>query len=254
MVGVTGGIGSGKSTVAALLAQRGAVVVDADQIARQVTAPGGSSYWALIEHFGPDVVRADGTLDRAAIAARVFSDPDDLAALNAITHPAIAVSILARLSELAHGAGGEGGGTSGGGTSGEVGRRGGGPVVVLDIPLLTEATKERFGLAGVVVVDVPVEVAVRRLVEQRGLDERDAAARARAQVSREERRQLADVVVDNDGSRSQLEESVERLWDWMKGLAADQVRAVALDGPVSVDGPAQEAAYADGPEHGEEDE
>jgi len=205
-----------------MLARRGAVVVDADQIARQLAAPTGACFTPIVEHFGPAVVREDGTLDRAAIAARVFNDPAQLAALNAITHPAIAQAIRTRLADLAA-------------------RPEAGTPVVLDIALLNAATRDWYGLAAVVVVDAPVEVAVARLVEKRGMSEDDARARVRAQVSREDRRQLADVVVDNSGSREQLEARIDALWDWLQDLDRG-----------SVDGPAQEASNADGAEHDQE--
>jgi dephospho-CoA kinase len=230
VVAITGGIGSGKSTVAALLAARGAIVIDADQIARQVVAPDGPAYPAVVEHFGPGVVQGDGTVDRAALAARVFSDPAELAALNAITHPAIAMTIRARRDEVA----------------------GLGRPVVIDLPLLSEATRAFYGLAGVVVVDAPVAVAVRRLVEQRGLSEADAQARVQAQIPRDERRRLADVVVDNGGSREQLDAAVGRLWAWLASL--EDAASVASVASVSVDGPAEEAAGADDAEDGQEDQ
>ncbi|MDQ1357134.1 MAG: dephospho-CoA kinase [Acidimicrobiaceae bacterium] len=203
VVGLTGGIGSGKSTVASLLAARGAVVIDADQVAREVASPGGASYQTLVDHFGPGVVRADGTLDRAAIAYEVFSDPEELAALNAITHPAIAAAIAARLASLAEVAGPR-------------------SIVVLDIPLVTEATRARYRLAGVIVVDAPHGVALRRLVEQRAMSESDAEARLKAQMSRADRRTLADVVIDNQGTRRELEAGVDRAWEWLEGLLAAQ--------------------------------
>jgi dephospho-CoA kinase len=199
VVGLTGGIGSGKSTVAALLAERGAVVIDADQIARRVAAPGGAAYDALVGHFGPAVVGAGGILDRGAIAARVFSDPAELAVLNAVTHPAIAAEMARRLAEEASGPDPD-------------------PVVVLDVPLFVEAMRGVYGVAGVVVVDTPVEVAIGRLVEHRGISEADARARAGTQASREDRRRLADVVVDNRGSRAELEAKIGPLWDWITAL------------------------------------
>jgi dephospho-CoA kinase len=223
VVAITGGIGSGKSTVAALLADRGAVVIDADQIARQVVAPDGPAYRAVVEHFGPEVVAADGALDRAAIAARVFSDPEELAALNAITHPAIGATIGARLASVS----------------------GSGRPVVIDLPLVSEATRRLFGLAGLVVVDAPVEVAARRLVDQRGLTAAEADARIQAQITREQRRRWADVVVDNGGTREQLEASVEQLWLWLEGLDSSGAAR-------SVDGPAEEAPDADHTEEGQE--
>ncbi len=126
----------------------------------------------------------------------------------------------------------------------------GGAPVVLDIPLLTEATRGNYGLAGVVVVDAPVEVAIRRLVRQRGLTEADAEARVRAQASREDRRRWADFVVDNGGSRAQLAASVEHLWSWLGGLAGSEPD----DSRRSVDGSSQETFDADGREDGQEED
>jgi dephospho-CoA kinase len=200
MVGLTGGIGSGKSTVAALLAERGAVIIDADRIAREVVAPGGPAYQPMIDHFGPDIVRADGTLDRAAIAARAFAGPEGVKELNGITHPAIRAVMAERIAEQA-------------GTD---------RVVVLDIPLLAEGGPSAYGLKGVIVVDAPVEVAVGRLVAQRGIPETDARARIAAQVSREDRRRLADIVIDNAGSRDDLAPQIDRVWAWIEGLRAAQ--------------------------------
>jgi dephospho-CoA kinase len=229
VIAVTGGIGSGKSTVASLLARHGAAVIDLDEIARQIADPGGSAYQPLVDHFGPGVVRADGSLDRAAVASRAFSDPAELAALNAITHPAIAAVTAARLAEA----------------EATVAARG--LPVVLDIPLLTAATKSWYGLAGVVVVDTPVEIAVRRLVEHRGMTASDAEARIRAQASREERRRWADVVVDNSGSPADLASSVNGVWEWLQGLIAESRLG-------SVDRPAQKAADADRAEDHQEDQ
>ena len=193
-VGLTGGIGCGKSAVADLLVARGAVLVDADELARQVVVPGGPAYEALVARFGPRVVAADGTIDRPALAAVAFADPAALADLNAITHPAIGAAMVARREELA-------------GTD---------AVVVFAIPLLRPAHRATLGLDAVVVVDCPTEVAVRRLVSQRGMDEGDAKARVAAQMTREERRKDADYVVDNSSSRVHLEEEVARLWAWLE--------------------------------------
>jgi dephospho-CoA kinase len=204
LVGLTGGIGAGKSTVAQLLAGRGAIVVDADRIAREVVEPGGPAYRPLIDRFGAGIVAADGTIDRQAIASRAFADPDALRDLNAITHPAI----RDRMERCV---------TSHAGT---------GRVVVLDIPLLTAPTRDSFALAGVIVVDTPLEVAVDRLVHQRGLSEQDARARIAAQMSRDERRRLADVVIDNRGSRADLEAAVDRAWAWIISLRATTVGEV----------------------------
>ena len=197
LLGLTGGIGSGKSTVAALLAARGAVVIDADGIAREIVEPGGPAYQPMIDRFGAGIVRADGSFDRGAIAAMVFNDPEALADLNALTHPAIREVVGARIAEL----------------------EGTDRVVVVDTPLLAETTNPDWGIAGVIVVDVPIEVAVDRLVHQRGLSEADAKARIAAQLSREERRKIADLVIDNSGDRSSLERQVARAWEWVLGLA-----------------------------------
>jgi len=193
VVGLTGGIGAGKSTVAQLLAGRGAHVVDADRIAREVVEPGGAAYAAVVERFGSGVVGPDGALDRAALAGIVFGDPQARADLEAITHPAIQAAMAERM----------------------LARADTDDVVVLDIPLL-KARREH--MAGVIVVDVPEEVAVARLVGQRGFAEEDARARIAAQIGREERRAIADVVIDNSGDRSHLEAEVDRAWDWIERL------------------------------------
>jgi dephospho-CoA kinase len=196
LVGLTGGIGSGKSTVAMMLAERGAVVVDADQIAREVVEPGGPAYQPMIDRFGAEIVRPDKTLDRAAIAAQAFAGADALADLNAITHPAIRTVMAERIAAQAN-------------TDN---------VVVVDIPLLAEGGPAAYGLSGVIVVDAPVEVAIQRLVEGRGLGESDARARVAAQASREDRRKLADVVIDNAGSPDDLARQVDDVWRWIETL------------------------------------
>jgi len=193
LVGLTGGIGSGKSTVAASLAGRGAAVVDADRIAREIVEPGGAAYAPLVERFGKGVLRTDGTLDRQALADVAFNDPAALEDLNGITHPAIGAVVAERIGAAAQ-------------TH---------EVVVLDIPLLTITNKARIGFDVVVVVDAPQDVAVQRLVEQRGFSESDARARIAAQITREERRALADFVLDNSGDREALEAGIERLWQWL---------------------------------------
>jgi dephospho-CoA kinase len=197
LAGLTGGIGSGKSTVAAALADRGAAVVDADRIAREVVEPGGAAYDALVARFGRGVLRTDGTLDRQALADVVFHDPEALEALNRITHPAIGAVVASRTAEAlaTH------------------------RIVVVDIPLLSITTRARVGFDAVVVVDAPEQAAMRRLVEQRGFSEADARARIAAQISREERRALADVVVDNSGGRAALEGEIDRLWRWLEERA-----------------------------------
>jgi len=188
LVGLTGGIGSGKSTVSSALAKHGAVVIDADAIAREVQQPGSPVITALAERFGGGVVMADGNLDRPALAAIVFADPDALKSLNAIVHPAIGNEINRRIMD-------------------EVATE---HVVVLDIPLLTENPRE--GLQGKVVVDVPEEVQVERLVRYRGFDESDARARIGKQATREQRLEGATWVIDNSGDLDSLTPQVDELW------------------------------------------
>lgn len=194
LVGLTGGIGSGKSTVSAALAARGAVVVDADAIVRDVQRPGSPVLQQMAERFGPQVLAADGSLDRAAVAAIVFADAEALKALNAIVHPAVAAEMNRRV----------------------MAQVGGDRVVVMDIPLLAE--NPRDGLQGVVVVDVPEEVQVRRLVEFRGFDEADARARIAKQASREQRLALASFVVHNGGTLDELVPQIDALWHWLQSL------------------------------------
>lgn len=188
LVGLTGGIGAGKSTVSSLLAERGAVIVDADQIARDLQAPGTPVVAAMAERFGEHIIRDDGSLDRAAVASIVFNDAEALADLNGIVHPAMQEEIQRQID--AH--------------------RDTDRVVVLDFPLLGENPRE--GLAATIVVDVPVEIAVDRLVDQRGMDPADARARIASQISRDERNARATHVIDNSGDRASLERQVDALW------------------------------------------
>ena len=194
LVGLTGGIGSGKSTVSELLARRGAVIVDADAITREVQQPGSPVLAELAEAFGEHVLAADGSLDRAAVAKIVFEDPDALKKLNAIVHPAVGREMNARI----------------------LAERATDHVVILDIPLLTE--NPRDGLQGRIVVDVPVETQVERLVAHRGFDEADARARIARQATRDERLKTADFVIDNQGSPADLEPQIDRLWKWLTSL------------------------------------
>jgi dephospho-CoA kinase len=201
-VGLTGGIGAGKSTVAGLLVAKGAVLIDADTVAREVVAPGGAAYQAMIDRFGPGVLDADGLIDRPAVAALVFEDPAALDDLNAITHPTIGAEMLRRRAAFD-------------GTD---------KVVVLDIPLLKEAHRELLSLAAVVVVDAPAEVALARLVGDRGMSRRDAEARMASQVDRATRLASADLVVDNSGDRSHLEAEVDRAWQALVVLRGHRPR------------------------------
>ena len=198
VVGLTGGIGSGKSTVAALLAERGAEIIDADALARASMTPAGAAYHAVVSRFGTGVVSADGTIDRAALAGVVFADPAARADLEAIVHPCVRAGVA---ELVAAGAGRD-------------------RVVVVEIPLLAESPAARPGLDAIIVVDCPEDVAVARLVAQRGMSEPDARARVAAQVSREDRLAIADFVIDNSGSRDQLETEVNRCWTWLAAAAA----------------------------------
>lgn len=191
-IGLTGGIGSGKSTVAELFAEHGAYVVDADAIAREVVAPGTPGLQELADAFGPGVLADDGSLDRAALAEIVFSDPSARELLNRITHPRIAARTAEILESLPAEA-----------------------VIIHDVPLLVEAgLSQAYDV--VVVVDAPDEVRVARLIE-RGLSEQDARARIASQASREERLAAADVVIDNSGSLSDLSDQVTRAWPMVSG-------------------------------------
>jgi dephospho-CoA kinase len=169
-------------------------VVDADRIAREVVEPEGPAYAPLVARFGSGIVGADGRIDRPALADVAFADAEALADLNGITHPAIGSVIAARMAEHA----------------------GSDRLVVLDIPLLRLDTKHQWPLEVIVVVDTPIEVAVERLVRLRGLREEDARARVAAQISREERRALADVVIDNSGDRGHLDREIERAWAFVR--------------------------------------
>lgn len=198
LVGLTGGIGSGKSTVARMLAERGAFVVDADDVARVVVAPGASGLAGIVAEFGPEVLAADGSLNRAALAGMVFADDDRRARLNAILHPLIA----RRTAELMASAPSD-------------------AVRVHDVPLLAE-----LGLAAnydlVIVVDAPDEIRLARLRE-RGIEEGDARARMASQAGRDQRLAIADIVIDNSGDAEYLVGQVDRAW-------------LAIEGPGSITG------------------
>ncbi|MFD7920314.1 dephospho-CoA kinase [Streptomyces sp. NPDC059740] len=188
-VGLTGGIGAGKSEVSRLLASYGAVIVDSDRIAREVVEPGTPGLAAVVAEFGEEMLRADGTLDRPRLGALVFSDPERLAALNAIVHPLVRERSAALESAAGQDA-----------------------VVVHDVPLLTEnSLAPLYDL--VVVVDARPETQLERLVKLRGMSEDEARARMAAQATREERRAAADIVIDNDGPLADLEPRVRELWE-----------------------------------------
>ncbi|WP_326752107.1 dephospho-CoA kinase [Streptomyces hirsutus] len=197
-VGLTGGIGAGKSEVSRLLVECGAVLIDADRIAREVVAPGTPGLTAVVEAFGEEILTEDGSLDRPRLGAIVFADKERLALLNSIVHPLVG----ARSRELEEAAAED-------------------AVVVHDVPLLTEN-----GLASlydlVIVVDASTETQLERLVGRRGMSEEDARARMAAQATREQRRKIADIVIDNDVSLDELTRRV-------KDIGAELVRRAGAD-------------------------
>jgi len=188
LVGLTGGIASGKSTVAGLLAGHGAVLIDSDELAHAVVAPGTDGLARVVERFGPGVLRSDGALDRPALGRLVFSDERARADLNAIVHPAV----RARAAEL-------------------VAQAPADAIVVRVIPLLVE-TGQEADFDVVVVVDAPESVQVERLMGRSGLTDEDARSRVAAQASRAERLAAADFVIDNSGTPDQMAARVARLW------------------------------------------
>jgi dephospho-CoA kinase len=197
LVGLTGGIGAGKSTVAELLTERGAIVIDGDLIARRVVEPGRPALAAIVERFGPEVLAPDGTLDRPALAARAFGSDEDRLALEAITHPAIGAEFVREMSEAPPDG-----------------------IVINDVPLLVESQKaaER-GYELVIVVEAPRALRLDRL-ETRGLDRADAEARMAAQATDEERRAVATHLLDNGGTREELAAQVDAVWADLQRHAA----------------------------------
>ncbi len=194
VVGLTGGIGSGKSTVSAMLADKGALIIDADAITRDLQQPGHEVFDAMVERFGTGIVAPDGTLDRPSVATIVFADERARKDLEAIVHPAVGAEMLNRMQSVA-----------------DTDR-----VVIYDVPLLVESARGGYG--AVIVVDVDPEVAVRRLVEHRQMDERDARARLANQAGREERLAVADRVIDNSGTIDDLRREVGEVWTWIESL------------------------------------
>jgi dephospho-CoA kinase len=191
-VGLTGGIGAGKSEVSARLAAQGAVVIDADAIAREVVEPGTEGLAEVVEAFGPEVLLPDGTLDRPRLGEIVFADPELRGKLNEIVHPRVG----ARMAEL---------------------EREAGPasIVVHDVPLIAESGRtDAYDL--VVVVDVPPRVQLDRLVRRRGMTREQAEARMAAQAGREQRLAIADIVIDNSGSLAELDRQVGDLWSELR--------------------------------------
>lgn len=201
LIALTGGIASGKSTIAERLAEHGAVVVDADVIVREVQQPGSPVLADIAAEFGASMIRPDGSLDRASLGARVFGDADAVTRLNAIVHPAVRLESARRFREA---------------FSADAGA-----VVVYDVPLLVEArVDDPWEL--IVVADAPAEVRQRRLVELRGMSEADAAARLSSQVSDEARRAVADVVIDTSGSLESTLRQTDELWERLPALVAER--------------------------------
>ena len=203
LIGLTGAIGSGKSSVSALFARKGAIIIDGDGIAKQLQRKGSPILQKMVDEFG-DILLETGELDRAKVANLVFGDAEMLKRLNAIMHPAIGIEILGQI-EL---------------------NMATDNVVVLDMPLLVE--NPRDGLSGLVVVDVDPEVAISRLVQFRNMNEEDARRRMASQASREDRLQVADRVVDNNGEPESLGAQVDEVWDWFATLPNAQQGAGAL--------------------------
>lgn len=194
LIGLTGGIGCGKSEVSRLLQKRGAVIIDADLIVRELQQPGQEIFVSMVEMLGDKVVASDGSLDRAAVANEVFKDAELLKKLNLLIHPVVRRVMNERVESYQE-------------TN---------EVVVLDIPLLVENPRE--GLDGVLVVDLDPNVAVERIVEQRNMSIDDAKARVSRQSTREQRLAIADHVIDNSGDRGALANQVDIAWSWIKSL------------------------------------
>ena len=203
LIGLTGAIGSGKSSVSALFARKGAIIIDGDGIAKQLQQKGSATLQKMVDEFG-DILLESGELDRAKVANLVFGDAELLKRLNAIMHPAIGLEILRQIEANM--------------TTDNV--------VVLDMPLLVE--NPRDGMSGLVVVDVDPEVAISRLVQFRNMNEEDARRRMASQASRDERLKVADRVIDNSGSTDALKSQVDEVWDWFATLPNAQQGAGAL--------------------------
>jgi dephospho-CoA kinase len=199
-IALTGGIGSGKSAVSSLLAEKGSVVLDLDVIAREVVAAGTSGYLAVVECFGREILAVDGSIDRPMLASIVFQSTERRRKLEQIVHPEVRRVVAQRLAEEAptdH-------------------------VVVIDIPLLVESEETKHYLLpfvqGVLVVDAPVETALERMVRLRGMTKEEAEARIAAQAPSDARLRIADFVILNDGTMAELGLMTDRAWDWMLGL------------------------------------
>ncbi len=196
VAGLSGGIGSGKSTVSKALGGRGATIVDADKIAREVCLNGSTAFYAIVDRFGQGVVSGSGELDREKLASLVFGDEEALRDLNAITHPEVGRVLVERRVALDE--------------TGGIG--------IFDIPLLQPYHRELLRLDKIVVVDCPPEIAISRVVESRNMTDEDVQSRIAAQMDRDKRLAMADFVVDNSGSLAQLDNEIERLWAWLSSL------------------------------------
>ena len=195
-IGLTGGIGSGKSTVSAGLVKRGAELVDADAIVRDLQKPGKPVFKKMVGRWGEKIITNEGELDRQAVANIVFKEAEELAALNEIVHPLVREEIANQREKYI---------------------KGNAPII-LAIPLLIESGYEN--LSGIIVVDLHTEEAVERLVKHRGFSREDALNRISSQVDREERLSKADFVIDNNGDLDSLENEIDKAWSWIKGLSA----------------------------------
>jgi len=200
VIGLTGGIGSGKSTVSDRFVDRGAILIDADQIVKELQQPGQIVYSEMVKHFGQDILNEDQTLNRQAIAGVVFNDKDSLRRLNEIVHPPVNKEIRRRIREQADSKN----------------------LLVLDIPLLVEGIiaggPPRYVVSGILVVDTPPEISVQRLIEYRGFTEEDARSRIKAQVAREKRLEVADFVIDNAVTLNELEPQITSALSWAMNL------------------------------------
>ncbi len=198
--GLTGGIGSGKSTVSSLFRERGATIIDADAIVRHLQLPGELVFDRMVERWGAQILADDGSLDRPAVGAIVFGDEAELEALNAIVHPAVADETTRLVDEVS-------------GTN---------AIVVHDIPLLVLpggellTSRDHTTWSGIIVVDTPEELAIERVMASRGMEREAIVARMDAQATRAERRAAADVVIDNSGDLESLVPEVDRVWEWMQ--------------------------------------
>ena len=201
VVGVAGGIGSGKTAVTDVMGARGAIVIDADVIARDIVAPGSPCLEEIRSAFGDHVLHEDGSLNREALATIVFTDESARLQLNEITHPRINDEMKRQIA-LTHARDG---------------------VCLIAIPLLVSEHRERLGLDAIIVVDCPTEIALERLVTDRQFDRDHARSRIASQISRDERNALGDYVVVNDGTREQLERKIDDLWSVL--LARTEAKA-----------------------------